>query len=87
MIRPTSGAAMSAFTRPMADPEDRLDQPERLISFATIRDLVGLSRSTIWRLVRVGAFPPSIQISPGRRAWREADVRRWIESKIAGVGR
>src|SRR5690242_12489525 len=83
MSRSPSFAAVPAITPPMAEPRDRNDRRERLVSFVSVRDRTGLSRSTIWRLVRVGAFPTSIQISPGRRAWREADVDRWIESKIA----
>jgi prophage regulatory protein len=55
---------------------------ERLIGAEEVRRRVDLSRSTIWRLERAGDFPRSVQISPGRRAWREADVDRWISEKL-----
>jgi prophage regulatory protein len=81
----SSVAALSAFSLPSADRDDHIDRLERLIPFATVRERTGLSRSTIWRLVRVGAFPPSIRISPGRCAWHEAAVDRWIASKLAAA--
>ena len=57
-------------------------RPERLISFDEVHHRTGLSRTTIWRLERTGEFPRSVQISRGRRAWREADVDQWISSKL-----
>jgi prophage regulatory protein len=56
---------------------------ERLIGADEVRRRVDLSRTTIWRLERAGEFPRSVQISPGRKAWREADVDTWISSKFA----
>ena len=61
------------------------DRPERLISFDEVRHRTGLSRTTIWRLERTGEFPRSVQISRGRRAWREADVNAWIEAKLSSA--
>lgn len=58
--------------------------PPRLIRFKAVRERTGLSRSTIWRLERVGAFPRHYQISANAVAWMEQDVVNWIQSK-AGV--
>jgi len=60
-------------------------RPERLIGFAEVQSRVGLSRSSVWRLERSGSFPRSVPISPGRRAWRESDLDRWIEARLAAV--
>jgi len=38
--------------------------PLRLIRFSPVRDRTGLSRSTIWRLERHGAFPTHRRMSP-----------------------
>lgn len=35
---------------------------------------VTLSKSTIYRLIKVGLFPQSIKLSPGRVAWRKSDI-------------
>jgi predicted DNA-binding transcriptional regulator AlpA len=82
-----SYAAPSAFQHSGHEQEpvtvrSPMERPERLIGFQEVHDRVGLSRSSIWRLERAGHFPPSVRISPGRRAWREADVDRWISLKL-----
>jgi prophage regulatory protein len=41
----------------------------------------GLSRCTIWRLCRLSQFPQPRQLSPGRRAWLEADVDEWLAQR------
>lgn len=40
--------------------------------------LTTLSRTTIWRLRRLGEFPPPLRLSPGRLAWRRRAVKRWL---------
>jgi predicted DNA-binding transcriptional regulator AlpA len=56
--------------------------PLRLLRFAEVRRRTGLSRSTIWRLERGGAFPKRIQVSVNVVAWREDEVEAWIMSKL-----
>jgi len=54
----------------------------RFLRFPAVRWRTGLSRSTIWRLERRGAFPRHRRISPNAVAWLEQDVSEWIESKV-----
>jgi prophage regulatory protein len=67
--------------------------PLRLLRFAAVRGLTGLSRSTIWRLEHAGAFPRRIRISLNVVAWLENDVVAWIQAKadrlpdLSAVGR
>jgi prophage regulatory protein len=42
---------------------------------------LGMSRSQIYRLLRAGQFPPAIRLSERVVAWREDDIRRWIDSR------
>jgi len=44
------------------------------------RDLArtGLSRSTIYRKIVEGTFPPQIKISTNGADWKETDSNRWI---------
>jgi prophage regulatory protein len=53
----------------------------RLLRFPAVRARTGLSRSTIWRLQRTGAFPRHVQLSPNTVAWLEDDVTNWIRQK------
>ena len=56
-------------------------RPLKLLRFSAVRERTGLSRSTIWRLERRGAFPKHIKISTNVVAWLEEDVLAWIRSK------
>jgi len=53
----------------------------RLISWTELRQLVPLSRTTVWRRVRDGSFPAPLQISPGRVAWSLISVTTWMASQ------
>jgi prophage regulatory protein len=57
----------------------------KLLRFPAVRDRTGLSRSTIWRLERQGAFPRHHRISANAVAWIEDDIADWIRSKVAAV--
>lgn len=57
--------------------------PVRLLRFAAVRRLTGLSRSTIWRLEHTGGFPRRIRISLNVVAWLENEVVAWIQAKAA----
>ena len=49
----------------------------------SVIDMVSLSKSTIWRLVKQGKFPTPIQLSERRRAWRMSDVVDWIDARVS----
>jgi prophage regulatory protein len=57
----------------------------RLLRFKAVQERTGLSRSTIWRLERRGAFPRHRRISANAVAWVEDEVVRWICSKVDDV--
>ncbi|MFQ5674050.1 MAG: helix-turn-helix transcriptional regulator [Nitrospinales bacterium] len=40
-----------------------------------------LSRTTLWRLERVGKFPARVQLGERAVGWRRADIEAWIESR------
>lgn len=42
---------------------------------------VGISRTTAWRLQKVGDFPKPYVVSPGRVAYRESEVEAWKASR------
>lgn len=44
---------------------------------------VRLSRSEIWRLVKLGAFPRPIKLSPRCCRWIEDEIETWIDERIA----
>ena len=51
--------------------------------FLTIKEasnLLGISVSTINRLVKKGDFPSKIKLSPGRKVFMKYQINEWIES-------
>lgn len=64
----------------MSDPPLRLTAPGRLLPWPAVRQMVGISRTTAWRLQNAGAFPLPVVISAGRIGWREEDIVAWTES-------
>ena len=71
------------------DPEG--DHPEaggkedRLLPWKQVKDVVGLSRSTAWRLQRIGDFPEPVRISLNRVGWWESELTAW--KAVRGAGR
>lgn len=49
----------------------------RLLEIEEVISVTRLSRSTIYRLMRDGAFPKPKRISVRRVAWKEGDVIDW----------
>jgi prophage regulatory protein len=65
---------------------DEIDGGERLLAPKEVVKRTSLSRTTLWRLSRSGAFPKPISLSPGRRGWPESAIVQWIQDRM-GVAR
>ncbi len=52
--------------------------PEKIIRLKTVLDRTGLSRSTLYRKIGEGTFPPQLKISINGAGWHESAVARWI---------
>ena len=53
---------------------------QKIIRLKDVVELVGLSKTTIWRRMRAGEFPPALRLGgPQTRAvgWRATDVEAW----------
>lgn len=57
---------------------------EGFIRVKQLTRFIPLSRTTIWRKVKAGAFPRPIKLSSYVTAWRVADVREWINQAAQG---
>ena len=53
-------------------------QPDRIIRLRTVLARTGLSRSTIYRKIAEGTFPPQLKISANGTGWHESEINRWI---------
>ena len=52
-----------------------------VLRYAAVRQAVGLSRTTLWRLERQGGFPARRQLSANSVGWLKSDVDAWIQSR------
>ena len=46
-----------------------------------VSEFLGISISTINRLVKEGDFPPKVKLSPRRMVFMKREIDEWIESK------
>jgi len=46
------------------------------------QQITGLSRSTRWRMEKVGKFPKRIKISDNVIGWLNEDIENWVKEKV-----
>jgi prophage regulatory protein len=56
-------------------------QSDFLIRLPFVRTRVGLSRSTIYRLLKDGAFPAPVRIGSRSVAWKSSEIDEWVNSR------
>jgi len=57
------------------------DAQRVLARLPTVLKMTGLGRSTIYRWIADGSFPPPVRLGPRAVAWRWSDLDRWSESR------
>jgi prophage regulatory protein len=74
------GAKSRTPHQPRAPPQE---PPDRVLRWREVRDRIGLSRATIWRMVRNGVFPAPVRLGPQSVGWIEREVIEWIADRAA----
>ncbi len=54
----------------------------RLIRMKEVMHLTGLSRPSVYRLMKDGTFPNSIDLGERSVAWVDDEVHEWVDQKI-----
>lgn len=57
---------------------------DKLLSFSQVKEMTGLSRTTIWRYEQNKNFPRHISLSKRCIRWRESEVMAWMNG-ISGT--
>jgi prophage regulatory protein len=61
-----------------AETEDRaLCGPRRMLNEKQVLAIIPVSRTTLFRMEKVGRFPRSTYISPNRRIWYADEIIAW----------
>lgn len=56
---------------------------DRFIREDERKNLTGLSRSTWWRMEKLGRAPKRRQLSPNSTGWLLSEIRDWMKSRQA----
>lgn len=59
-----------------------MPEPDRIIRLKTVIYRSGLSRSTVYRKINEGTFPPRVKVSLNGVGWRESELNRWIDDPV-----
>lgn len=57
-----------------------------LLTRQQVEKLIGIKRSTIYKLMREGVFPEPIKISGGTVRWPKAELETWVNSRPRARG-
>lgn len=60
-----------------------MNQPKKFLRVPAVVDLVGKSRTTIFRAVRAGTFPAPVHIGERAIAWDSDEIAKWQADVIA----
>ena len=68
----------------------RINTPKQSVAPSTqflrlnhLKELLGVSGSSIWAWVKKGKFPKPIKLAENTTAWNAADVEAWSQSRIS----
>lgn len=53
-----------------------------IIRLTQVKQLIGLSRSSIYSLMRKGQFPTTIKLGSRSVGWVESEIHSWLASRI-----
>lgn len=72
----------------IVDPDERPKQPletppqEGIMRLPEVIRFVGISKSTIYRLIRQKYFPAPVSLTDGHAVgWRRRDIRGWVDER------
>ena len=64
---------------------EKVQCKRRMVSKREVVMLTGLSGVTIWRRMKAGDFPLSLQLTPNKIGWFLDEVEAWMESRPRGI--
>ena len=63
-----------------------MEKNDRLLRLEEVGARCGISRSTIYRLMREGDFPEPIKVGERAVRWLESEMDRWVASRPRAKG-
>jgi prophage regulatory protein len=56
----------------------------QFIKVRRVLEMIGVSRTTLWRMVRAGTFPRPVRITKGTHRYALAAVEAWMKARAGG---
>ena len=63
-----------------------MDDFDRLLRRTDVEVRTGLTRSTIYRLMRAGEFPEPLKLGPRAVRWWATEIESWIAERPRATG-
>ncbi len=57
---------------------------DKIIRLPQVEESVGLKKSAIYKMIKVGEFPAPIKLGKHASGWLESSVQTWIRNKAGG---
>ena len=57
----------------------------RVLNVKGVVGMTGLSKATIWKKEKSGAFPKQINLTSRRVGWIESEIVGWLEDRPRGI--
>ena len=57
-------------------------EQQRILRMAEVKTITGLSRSSIYEMMKCNQFPKSIKIGKRAIGWISAEIFSWIEGRV-----
>ena len=58
-----------------------MNDTNRMLRMPDVCLRIGLSRQTVYRMIRRGQFPPGVKLTSWAVGWRATDVEAWLQSR------
>lgn len=73
---------LQQVSTPVQSKQTTQSQPrEKILRIEEITKMVGLSRSTIWRMETKGTFPARVPLGTRSVGWRSIEIEEWIAKR------
>jgi prophage regulatory protein len=56
---------------------------KKIVRLKAAKDWTGLSRSTIYAMMKNKTFPQSLSLGARAIGWLESDIQAWIDSRLS----
>lgn len=57
----------------------------RFMRLPEVRQMVGMSRSQIYRMIQTGEFPKPVKLGARMSVWPDEVIAKWLSEKLGGV--